>query len=298
MNHMNRIIPSLCLIVGLALLYPVQRWMDDDFPRNPTSEDVLYLSSGETIKKMSLGLDGLVADIYWIRTVQYFGNKVIESRQPLSASSTQSIRMESLAPLLNIITDLDPHHIQAYRFGAIFLPERDMPAAVALLERGIHENSDEWRLYQDLGYIYWQAKDYDKAAEAYERGSQIPGAAWWMRDIAGFMRIKGGSREAARAIYEKYLESDDQKIRDQANSRLKQLLALDELDVINALMEGFKKETGRCPDNLKIFASRLRTAGFTLNNDLQPVDPDGVPYVIEPAICKANTHIHSTIPRE
>ena len=31
-----------------------------------------------------------------------------------------------------------------------------MPAMIALLEKGIGENPDEWRLYQDIGYIYWQ----------------------------------------------------------------------------------------------------------------------------------------------
>jgi tetratricopeptide (TPR) repeat protein len=291
-------IPTICIIVGLGLLYPIQRWMDEQSPDKPAGEDVLYLSSGKTIKKMSLGLDALAADIYWIRTVQYFGNKVIESKQPLSATSTQHIKMESLAQLLNIITELDPHHIQAYRFGAIFLPERDLPAAVALLEKGIRENPEQWRLYQDLGYIHWQAKAYDKAAEAYEQGSQIAGAAWWMRDIAGFMRIKGGSREAARTIYETYLESDDQKIRDQAYARLKQLAALDQLDVINALLSGYKQETGRCPDNLKIFAAKLKSAGLTLNAELLPVDPDGYAYFVDLESCKANTALDSTIPRE
>ncbi len=295
---MNRILPIICIIVGLGLLYPMQRWMDEQEPKSPLGEETLYFSSGQKIKKMSLGLEALTADIYWIRTVQYFGNKLMESGQPLSVNSTRNIKMELLAPLLNVITDLDPHHIPAYRFGAIFLPERDLPAAVALLEKGIRENPDQWRLYQDIGYIYWQAKDYDKAAEAYERGGQIPGSAWWMRDLAGFMRIKGGSREAARAVYEKYLDSDDQKIRDQANARLKQLAALDELDVINVLLARYKQETGRCPDNLKIFAGRLKSAGFALNENSLPVDPDGFAYVIEGADCQANTALESTIPRE
>jgi tetratricopeptide (TPR) repeat protein len=295
---MHRTVPIIFIVVGLALLYPLQRWMDKEMPGPSLGEETLYFTSGQKIKKMSLGLDALTADVYWIRTVQYFGNKIIESGQPLTASSTKNIRMELLAPLLNVITDLDPHHIPAYRFGAIFLPERDMAAAVALLEKGIQENPSQWRLYQDLGYIYWQAKDYEKAAEAYDRGSRIDGAAWWMSDIAGFMRIKGGSREAARAIYEKYLESDDQKIREQATSRLKQLMALDELDVINALLERYRQETGRCPENLGIFAARLRNAGLPLNEHVLPVDPDGFAFVVEPSTCRANIAQESTIPRE
>lgn len=295
---MGRTVPIICIIVGLIVLYPLQRWMDEQAPRSPLGEETLYFTSGHKIKKMSLGLDALTADIYWIRTVQYFGNKIIESGHPINTSSTKNIRMDLLAPLLSVITDLDPHHIPAYRFGAIFLPDRDMPAAVALLEKGIAENPNQWRLYQDLGYIYWQAKEYEKAAEAYERGSQIEGAAWWMSDIAGFMRIKGGSREAARAIYEKYLESDDQKIREQATARLKQLMALDELDVINAMLDRYRQETGRCPENLSVFAARLRNAGLPLNEHFLPVDPDGFAFVVDTTTCQANIAKESSIPRE
>ena len=72
--------------------------------------------------------------------------------------------MELLAPLLDIVVTLDPHHIAAYRFGAIFLPERDRAAAINLLERGIKANPTAWRLYQDIAYIYWQEGDYTQAA--------------------------------------------------------------------------------------------------------------------------------------
>ncbi len=291
---MKRMVPISLLIVGISLLYPMQRWIDSTTPREVISEESLYFASGEKIKKMSLGLEAIVADVYWIRTVQYFGGKVVESNQPLM---TQNIKMELLAPLLNIIVTLDPHHISAYRFGAIFLPERDMTAAIDLLERGINENPNAWRLYQDLGYIYWQAGDYAQAANWYEHGGQIEGSLWWMRDMAGLMRIKGGSREVAWAIYSQYAESEDPKIRNQAVSRLKQLRALDELDVINALLAKYRQETGRCAESLKPFATKLRAAGLSLNKDLLPVDAEGFAYFLDTANCKADIAFESPIPR-
>ena len=242
MSKSRRQIPASILVVGAGLLYPMQRWIDAKSPREAAPDEHLYLSSGETIKKMSLGLDALAADVYWIRSVQYFGRKLIESGKPITAGSTKDISMPLLARLLDIVVTLDPQHIPAYRFGAIFLPERDMPAAIALVEKGIRENPGDWRLYQDLAYIYWQAgnastgeeqaANFSKAAEWYDKGGSVPGAPWWMRDLAGLMRIKGGSRETARAVYETYLTSDDQNIRGQAISRLKQLSSLDELDAI------------------------------------------------------------------
>lgn len=257
---------------------------------------------------MSLGLDSLAANIYWIRTVQYFGRKVIESGKPLSSAATQDLRMDLLAPLLDIVVTLDPQHIPAYRFGAIFLPERDMPAAIALLEKGIIENKDEWRLYQDLAYIYWQAGNssgnpsesagyYAKSAEWYEKGSDVPGSPWWMRDLSGLMTIKGGSREAAKAVYTAYLTTDDQNIRAQAVNRLKQLRSLDELDAINGLLARYKEQTGACPPDMRPLASRFRAMNLTVGNDSMPIDPDGFAYAYDPAQCSARVALESTVSR-
>jgi hypothetical protein len=299
-------LPALVIVLGFALLYPLQRWIDSTVKDPTASDDTLYLASGSTIKRMSLGLHGLAADIYWIRAIQYFGRKVVESGQGVSAN-TKDIYMPLLAPLLQIVTTLDPHHQPAYRFGALFLPERDMRAAIALLEKGVGENKEDWRLYQDLGYIYWQAgnatsgqeriHNYQKAGEWYERGGQIPGSMWWMRDLAGLMKIKGGSREAARLIYIGYQTSDDQMIRKQAEGRIKQLRSLDELDVINDWIERYRSARGKCPADLSVIAGGLKAQGLNLNDKLQPLDPDGFPYEYDSAQCEVRLALKSTVMR-
>jgi tetratricopeptide (TPR) repeat protein len=303
---MKKTIPITILLAGFCLLYPLQGWIDRTSPRASVGEETLYLS-GNTVKKMSLGLEGLAADVYWIRTVQYFGRKLIDSGKPLSAAASQNIHMDLLAPLLNVIVTLDPHHLPAYRFGAIFLPERDLDAAVTLLEKGIRENPSEWRLYQDLAYIYWQAGNgktgeeqagyYAKAAEWYRKGSEVPGAMWWMRDLAGYMKIAGGSREMAYAIYTNYLNSDDENVRNQANIRLKQLRSLDDMDIINEALAQYRKATGICPTDLRPLAPVLRAKKLNVNDDRLPLDPDGFNYEVETEKCKAKLHWGSTIPR-
>jgi tetratricopeptide (TPR) repeat protein len=307
---MKRAIPVVIIIVGFCLLYPLQRRIDSATPRESISEEKLYFSSGESIKKMSLGLEGLAADIYWIRTVQYFGRKLIDSRapgEPPSFGSTKEIRMELLAPLLDIIVTLDPQHIPAYRFGAIFLPERDMPAAINLLERGIAANPKEWRLYQDLAYIYWQAGNqakgeektayYGKAAEWYDRGSRVEGARDWMADMAGLMRIRGGERATARKIYEEYVKSEEPHIREQAAARLKQIDSLDQIDRINEELRRRVEQTGQCPASLRLLAKELYSKGLTLNKEMSPVDPEGFPYALNAATCRAELDKQSTVPR-
>ena len=306
----RRAIPFAIIVAGFCLIYPLQRYIDRTAPQEVVSEEKLYLSSGESIKKMSLGLHGLAADIYWIRTVQYFGRKLIDTRapgQPMSVGSTKDIRMDLLAPLLDIVVTLDPQHIAAYRFGAIFLPERDLPAAISLLERGVEANPKHWRLYQDLGYIYWQAGNeamgaekaayYAKAAEWYGRGSQIEGARDWMADMAGLMKIQGGERATARKIYTEYLTSEEPHIRSQAEARLKQIESLDQRDLINELLRKRVEHSGACPASFRAIARELYSKGLAINNEMMPVDPDGFPYSLNAATCRAELNKDSTIPR-
>jgi len=286
-------IPIALILIGFGAMYPLRRWVDASTYRSVISEESLYFTSGKTIKKISLGIDSLVADVYWIRTLQYFGQKVLDQKTRIR--DVRNIRMDLLAPLLRVVVDMDPHNITAYRFGAIFLPDVDPPEAVALLERGIRENPDQWRLYQDLGYIHWQMGNYEKAAEVYQAGSEIEGAMWWMRDIAGVMKIKGGERKLARSIYSTYLKDENEMVRTQAETRIKQLDALDEIDAINAIVLQYKQQRGACPRDLRQLAARLRGAGLRLSADLLPVDPDGFPYALNQESCTAEVAAESTV---
>ena len=72
----------------------------DEIRPRANIEDVLYISSPKMVKRASLGFEGLMACIYWTRTVQYFGHRhFLRSRS-----------YNELAPLLEITTALDPQH--------------------------------------------------------------------------------------------------------------------------------------------------------------------------------------------
>src|ERR1017187_10408304 len=123
-------VASVLLLLSLASSVLLLRRLDQ-VRASATLEDVLYFSSPKLVKRLSLGYDGLLADIYWTRAVQYFG-----SPQVTRTASDYNL----LAPLLEITTALDPKLIVAYEFGANFLapqpPEgAGMPdKAIALVE--------------------------------------------------------------------------------------------------------------------------------------------------------------------
>jgi len=216
---MKKLIWPILLIVFLALSAAAQNWMDARRRIPLTVEETLYVGSGEALKRASIGFDGLMADIYWIRTLLYFGEKFDEQRA--ANHQFDARQLELLEPMLNITVELDPRYIAAYRFGAAFLPGINAESAVRFVERGIRNNPGEWRLYQDLGFVQWRRSRFREAAEAYARGSRLPGAPAWMRTMPALMLAKGGDRETAREMFLRlYEESDDPFIKQISEEQL------------------------------------------------------------------------------
>src|ERR1044071_7665822 len=135
---------TLLLVVCLGLSLGLQRWIDAQRSTSAAIEDALYISSGKTLKRLSLGFDGLVADLYWLRTIQYFGSKAQQVKGARNINDVSDWHLGLLEPLLNITTELDPHYIAAYRFGALFLPDINPEGAIRFVARAIRDNPDEW----------------------------------------------------------------------------------------------------------------------------------------------------------
>jgi hypothetical protein len=233
-----------------------------------TLEEVLYLPSPKVLRRLSLGYTGLLADIYWTRAVQYFGRR-----------HAYASRFDLLAPLLDITTQLDPQLTVVYEFGSVFLAQKPpqgagMPErAVQLVEYGIRENPNKWRLYYDLGFIhYMERKDYKAAAKAFERGSQVPGAHPWMRLLAAHMAEHGRDMATARFLWTNtYESSQDKQIRANALAHLRALQVDEEVPKLIQLSEEYHKRTGHYPQTW----AELIHAGFLPG---VPLDPVGHPY--------------------
>jgi hypothetical protein len=263
----------LTIAALLILLAALQRNIDASMSRLAQGKPELLLSSGTTLKKLSLGYAPLLADIYWTRAVQYYGARV----------GTPEATFELLAPLLDITTTLDPKLMIAYRFGAIFLSE-PAPAgagradlAVDLVKKGIAANPDEWRLYQDLGFLYSiHLKDYQKAADSYLEGSKNPNAQIYMKVLAATVAQKGDSLETSKMIWsEVYASTQDELIRKRAVEHLKALDAALDLRRLNEIAEEYGRKFGRYPATIQ----ELRDAGL-VGGKLR--DPEGYAYGMGP----------------
>jgi tetratricopeptide (TPR) repeat protein len=241
----------------------------------PVTQDKeeLVLRSASLLKKLSLGYDPLLADIYWTRVVQYYGTRL----------QNRSGNFDLLAPLLNIAVTLDPKLLVAYQFGGTFLSEHPpggagrADLAVELVKRGIAANPNEWRLYHELGFLYYaRLKDYQKASQAFLEGSRNPAAPIWMKIMAAHVAENGESPETSRFIWaELYNSTKDESVRKAALKHVQALDAEIVLKRLNEISENYWKKFGRFPLSIE----ELRTAGL-VEGDLK--DPAGYPYMIGP----------------
>ncbi len=262
----------LLLVPGIPF---AQRAIDRSLGEHRAQEEVLYVWSGERVKRLLPGLENLMADVYWLRTVQYFGGQ--------RAFSTEK-RFELLRPLVEITTTLDPRLEIAYRYGAIFLSEGrpvgkgDPQAGVAILEKGIRQVPSAWRLRQDLGYFrFFFLHDAKGASEVLLKAAEVPGAPYWLRTMAAAFLTKGGDRQTSRLLWRQMYEQAEQGvIKQNALWHLQYLDALDAVDHLNRLTGEFAQRVGRPPSSL----DELRAAGRLR---FSAVDPAGKPFAYEPA---------------
>ncbi len=229
----------------------------------------LYLRSAKMLRRMSLGYTGLLADLYWTRAVQYFGSQHHAKAEDFSL----------LAPLLQITTELDPKLLPTYEFGANFLAPTPpagagMPdQALALLNYGIEHNPDQWRLYYNLGFLYYtELKDYARAADAFERGATLPVTNDFMPILAARMAQHAGEFETARMLwYTTYQTSKEPAIRQNAVEHLLALQVDEEVTRLEEMVARYRAQTGRLPSTMQ----DLERAGFIRGT---PMDPNNHPY--------------------
>ena len=270
MTRASTIATTALLIVCLTGSFFVQRRIEAVYPSN-SMEDVLFISSPQFVKRASLGFSGLLADIYWMRVVQYFGRK----------HSRDSMEYKALAPLLDIATTLDPNLVVAYEWGSTFLDQPppsgagDDQAAVALIQKGIQNNPDDWHLYFTMGFIqYLGQHDNAGAAKTFEAGSRVGGDHPWLRILAAKVLADAGNIETARYMWQNiYNESTDKNLKQNAELHLACLAVDKAVPQIESVIADYRNLFGHNPASWKDLVAVGALRGV-------PIDPMGEPYIL------------------
>ena len=295
----------LLILCGLVVISVLTEFVELKRPPLPASyEDEDPAFAGSRLKGFVFGAEGLVADWYWMNSLQYIGNKISKvGLENLDLEDLRPLNPRLLYPYLDNATDMDPRFIAPFSYGATILPAIDSAQAIALTEKGIANNPHEWRLYQYLGYIYWRIGNYEKASEVYGKGSEIPGSPVFMRMMSARMKTEGGSREVAREMYRQILaEAEDERSRENAELRLLQIDSLDERDVITAAISDYRAANNRCPavwsELLPTLSRRPDGRRLRIDRANNIVDPTAVPYFLNQKTCAVELGADTKVPRK
>lgn len=193
--HPSRI-PWLALALALTLLFgavvPLQR-------QAPTlggaglEDRVLLLPPPGALRVASLGFHGTAADAVWLLTIQYIGGHLASDR-----------RFPELRRLVETVVALDPHFVDAYTLGALFLSysARDITGAIALLERGVRANPTRWEIPHDLARTYYlDLKDSRQALHWFEVTNRLPGRPHYVPRFIARLYAATGERETALELW-------------------------------------------------------------------------------------------------
>jgi tetratricopeptide (TPR) repeat protein len=271
-RNIGSLVLCCLLIPGFAGVWKLQEKIDAQFDGMHREADDLVLRSGNLLKVLSLEYAPLLADLYWTRVVQYYGDKAVR----------HDSNFELLWPLLDVTTTLDPNLLVAYRFGSMFLSESAPQGAgrpdlaIQLIQRGIRENPEYWRFYEDLGFIYYfELHDYDKAASAFLEGSKRPGALPWIKVLAAKVSEQGDNAETSAFLWnEIYTSASDPQIKENAATHLELLKADADCKAIDALADEFEKKKSRRPASIQELVSAGLLKGI-------PTDPTGRAYLLD-----------------
>jgi hypothetical protein len=238
---------SLLAIIFLSFFIPalfIQNRKLDEVRKKPgIYRDSLYLPSGKSIRLVSVGYDRFVADFIWLRTIQAFGGHWGGDRS-----------YEPIYHLFDVITDLDPHFIEAYTFGNLVIGDEggDQIQGLKLIDKGMLKNPRKYKLPYWAGYVaYWQLNDPELAKYYYTLAAKCSDAPNYINRILIYLELKSGRYHVA---FEKYLrdwlesiDSKDRVVEGITSSRILDVINDWQMFTIREAVDNYVSITGNDP---------------------------------------------------
>jgi tetratricopeptide (TPR) repeat protein len=222
--------------------------------------DLRFLPTPQTARWLSLGHPTLVANLYWLRAVQYMGDPKANARG-----------WDKLLPVLDLVTELDPKHGYAYQVGGNMLAVSGrVEESNRLLEKGVRNVPDRYILsFHRAVNAFMYEGDYALAGEWFERSARTPGAPLHMREAVAAMYVKGNQAEAAIGFLTHMIEtSEDADSRKALEAQLQQARLERAATPIDAAAQRYREQFGWFPAS----AAALVVAGLLPE---VPQDPYG-----------------------
>jgi hypothetical protein len=280
---MSRKLVTVGVVVVLLATVVVCGYTLQSIPEpDPLGRRLLYLPTPEILRMASLGNEGLMADLLYIWSIQYYSQFDLREK------------FLYLETVFNLITDLDPLFFDAYRIGALIMslqkygdPAEHKAAVVRLYEKGLRNMPESWELAEAAA---WDAHlvlgDQELAVRWMGMAAERPGALPSVKRVYGRWRdnIHGWTIEDSIQYWQEVLSEATRKPDiNLATSHLYDSYVTLDRRTLDPLLASFRARTGRCPESWRPLID-ARALGQV------PLDYLGNPYTIDPETCTLVAH--------
>lgn len=179
-------------------------------------EGALYLPAAEYLRFLSLGNDGLAADLVLARALTYYGAHHFERDFPY----------RHLENLLSTAVKLQPDNEDAVILSANLLAPRQPHAAIRILSIGMKHSPRSWKFPEMIGFCYFfHLKDDFRAARYYEIAAGKPGHPPYVPSLAArFYRESGRLALAVRVLANFHAATRDPRLKADFARQIERLL--------------------------------------------------------------------------
>jgi hypothetical protein len=233
----------------------------------------LALPAPEVAKVVSLGFNALAADLYFLRALQYFGN-----------AANYQANYEYLAPLVNLVAELDPRFSEPLLWGGVAVTKNlgketwvNVAESTRLLRKGADRFPDDYRFHMYLAYnLMVFAHDYLGAADELRRAIPLRGAPTYLAPLVSRLYSTAGDLEAAETFSEALAqESVDPGLQEVMRGRILDVQTERILRQLDAGADEYQRRYGARPRTVL----ELVSTGII---PTLPVDPRGGELYVDP----------------
>jgi hypothetical protein len=191
---------------------------------------------------------GLVADYYWILTLNRIG-----------AASTPA-EYRDVYYYADLTTDLDPRFRYPYLFGGIATAVHvragryaNTAESTQLLRKGVANLPDDAQLKFQLAHnLMYFEKKYKEAADIIQELAQRPGAPDWYGALATRLYAQAGDFNASVTLTLALRDNaEDEETRAFYDQRLREIAQEQALRVLDAAISRYQQREGKLPDALE-----------------------------------------------
>jgi hypothetical protein len=265
----------IVIIIFLLVIASLGYLIDGKRSPHELIGELMYFPSGTALRAGSMGLYAPLADVVWLRFIQYYG----EHRMT-------DAKFELMYHILDILTTLDSRFTYAYTLGALMLTHdaQNPDQARQLLKKGMQRHPLDWRFPFMYGFIHYAfLADYPVARTYFEIASRKPNAPDFAQRWAAFVSyFKLGDLKSSLTLWiDLYNNTENPEEKVIATYYIEKINMKLHIEFLDASVSEFANTYGRLPYDLQ----ELVTRGLI---ESIPTEPHGDRYYL------SNGEVHST----